>query len=239
MISGRVSAAGLDRREQCQQQRASDQERDRGVVTPTGRLGVREAVHEREQPSRDGEHAWDVELRLDGGRLVVQQRERAGDRGRREEQVDVHAVAPAQRLRQHATEDQSDRRAAAGERAPDAERLVSLGRVGERRRHQRQRGRREQRSERALAGAGGREHSERLGRAADGRGRREPGQADDERPLSAQQVRDTPAEQQQLPNASAYAVTIVQRLKWWGLSVVIVGSGCQERMGVRCRCPLE
>ena len=36
-------------------------------------------------------------LGLTAGRLVVQQGQRAGDRDRREHEVDVHAVAPAER----------------------------------------------------------------------------------------------------------------------------------------------
>ena len=119
------------------------------------------------------------------------------DRDRRKDEVDVHAVAPAERLGEHAAEDQSDRGPAAGDRAPDPERLVALARVSEGGRHQRQRGRRKQRRECALERARGGEHPERLGGPADGGRGREPGQAGDERPLAPQQIRDPAAEQQQ------------------------------------------
>ena len=75
--------------------------------------------------------------------------------------------------RQRAAEDQADGGARAGDRAEDAERAVALRRNGEGRRQQAERGRREQRRERTLERAGGDEHPEALGQAADrGRPRR-------------------------------------------------------------------
>ena len=122
----------------------------------------------------------------------------AGDRrGDGEEDRDVQAPAPVERLGQRAAEQQPDRAAHAGDRGVDAERLAALGRVGERRRQQRQRRGREQRAEHALQRAGADEHAEALGRAARGGGAGEAEQAGDERPLAAEQVGDPAAEQQQ------------------------------------------
>jgi hypothetical protein len=127
----------------------------------------------------------------------VEQRERPDDRDRGEHEVDIHAVAPAQGLREHAAEDQADRRTAAGDRAPDAKRLVALGAVAEGRRQQRHRGRGEQRGECALERPRGGQHAEGLRRAADRRGEREPGESGDEGPLAPEQVADPSAQQQQ------------------------------------------
>src|SRR5581483_1729570 len=87
----------------------------------------------------------------------------------------------------------------AGDRAPDSERLVALGRVEEGGGEQRHGRGGEQRAERALEGPRHREHAERLRGATDRRGDREPGEAGDERPLAAEQVADPPAEQEQAP----------------------------------------
>jgi hypothetical protein len=127
----------------------------------------------------------------------VQQHERAGDREHGDDRVDVHAEAPVERLGEHAAEQQPDRGAAAGDRAVDPERLVALGRLGERRRQQRERRGREDRAQRALEGAGDREHDERLRGATDRGCEREADQAADERPPAPEQVGDLAAEQQQ------------------------------------------
>ncbi len=119
------------------------------------------------------------------------------DRGAGEEQVDVKAPAPGQVRGQRAAEQQPDRAAAGRDRPVDAERLAAFLRVGEGRGEQRQRGRREDGAENALAGAGGDQHREVDRRAADGGGHGEAREAGDEHDLAADQVGEPAAEQQQ------------------------------------------
>ena len=69
--------------------------------------------------------------------------------------------------------------------------------IGEGRGQQRERGGREQRAEDALQRAGGDEHAEALGGAAERRGDGEAEQAGDEDALAAEEVADAAAEQQQ------------------------------------------
>jgi hypothetical protein len=62
--------------------------------------------------------------------------------------------------------------------------------------------RREQRAERSLHGAGGDEHAEINGRAADGGGPGEPDHAGEEHPLAAEDVREATPSSSRLPKAS-------------------------------------
>ena len=76
-------------------------------------------------------------------------------------------------LGQHAAEQHAGRAAGAGDRAPDAERLVALGALGERGRDDRQRGGGDERGAEALHGAGGDQPDLGLREAAEQRGERE------------------------------------------------------------------
>jgi hypothetical protein len=87
--------------------------------------------------------------------------------------------------------------AAARDRAVDSERLAALLRIAERGGQQAERGRRQQRAERALQRAGADEHGEGLGGAAGRGGGGEAEQAGDQRALAAEQVAELAAEQQQ------------------------------------------
>ena len=114
-----------------------------------------------------------------------------------EDQVDVQAPSPGQVLGEHPAKQQPDRAARPGDRAVDSERLAPLLRVAERHGEQRQRRRREQRPERALAGPRRHQHAEAHRSPAD-RGRdREAEQADQERHLPPEQVTELAAQQQQ------------------------------------------
>ena len=124
----RVGDAALDEEERAEQDDRGGEHDDRDRVTPGVRLGVREAVDEREQAARREQRARDVDARAGRLRLVGQQAER-GDGGRqREQQVHVQAPAPGQDLGEDAAEQQADGRAGAGDRAEDAERLAALDR---------------------------------------------------------------------------------------------------------------
>ena len=127
------------------------------------------------------------------GPRVVQQRHRARDRYRGEDEVDVHAVAPAERLRERATEQQADRGAAAGDRGEHPECLGTLGRLGEGGGQKRQGGGREHRPECALYRARRDQHREGLGGAADRGGERKARQAGDQRPLASEPVAEPAA----------------------------------------------
>ena len=153
-------------------------------------------------------------LGLTWRRLRSQQQRPPTNAAAREDQVHVQAPAPGQVLGQHAAEQQADRAAAAGDRAVDAERLAALLRVGERGGQQRQRRGREQRAERALAGAGRDQHGEVDRGAADGRGAGEAEQAGQERPFRPNRSASRPPSSSRLPNARAYAVTIHCRSTW-------------------------
>ena len=177
--------------------RPSDDDRQR--LGPAARLGAGESVDETEEPGRHRDHAGKVDARALRVGLVDQQDHRA-DRGRdREQQVDVQAPAPREHLGEDAPEQQADRRPAAGDRAEDPEGLAALVRIGERRRQQRQRRGSQQGAERALQGARRDQDAEGLRGAAECRRDREPEQADHERPLAPEQVRDAPAEEQEAP----------------------------------------
>ena len=122
-------------------------------------------------------------------------RDRGGGEGHRH--VHPQHPFPAEAVGEDAAEQDARGAAGAGDGAPDAERLVALGAVAERRRDDRERGRRDDRGAEALGRAGG----DQLGfvrREAGGERRRgdeqEPG---DEHPPSAEQVGQAPAEQQE------------------------------------------
>ena len=132
-----------------------------------------------------------------GLRDVLDQPQRGDRGGHGDQQIHVQAPAPVEPLGEDSAEEQADRRAAAGDRAEDAERLAALGGVAERDGEQRERGRREQRGEDTLRRARGDEHAERPGGAAHRGGGGEAEQAADEGPLAPEQVAELAAEQQQ------------------------------------------
>src|SRR4051812_12344894 len=126
-----MAGDALDGDERDQQDGGGGQHGDRQAAAPAGGLGVREAVDEREQAGRGGQGAGDVQARA-GGRNLVDQQRGGGDGGRdREQQVHVQAPAPGEVFGEDAAEQQSDRGAAAGDRAEDAKGLGPLVRGGE------------------------------------------------------------------------------------------------------------
>ena len=112
-------------------------------------------------------------------------------------EVDVQAPAPGEHVGQQAAEQQADRRAGGRDRGEDAERLRTLGRVGERDGEQRQRRRGEQRAERALQRPGDHQDPEGRREPAEERGGGEADQAGDEGPLAPEEVADLAADEQQ------------------------------------------
>ena len=137
-------------------------ERDR--VLPTGGVGVREAVHDCEQPGGYGERPWEVDLRAVFGARLLQQDGTTDEGDRGEDGIDEERPAPRRVRCENASEDEADGAASAEDRAVDAERPAALGRIGERRGQQGQDRRREQRSERPLAAHGPQRASRSLSR---------------------------------------------------------------------------
>ena len=96
-----------------------------------------EAEDDAEQAGGDQQDAGDVELRAGGLGMIMQQQRTTDERDGGEAQVDIHAPAPGQVFGEHPTEQQTDRRAAATDRAVDAEGPSTLPVVGECRGQQR------------------------------------------------------------------------------------------------------
>ena len=98
---------------------------------PAGVVGVDERVDEQRQAGGDRHRAGDVEV----ARALVAalgQQARGEQRGREADRhVDEQDPLPAGPLGQHAAEQHAGGAAGAGDRAPDAQRLVALGALGE------------------------------------------------------------------------------------------------------------
>ena len=161
-------------------------------------LRLDDPVDERQQPGRDGDRARDVEALV---RVLVL---RLGDEPHRRDEdgdpdghVDEEDPRPRERGREHAAEDETDGASTDGDRGPHAHRLRPLRALLERRRDDRQRGRRDERGSETLEPA---EEDERL------RARREPVEercdredhdADEEDALAPDEVACAPAEEQE------------------------------------------
>ena len=121
------------------------------------------------------------------------------ERGRRDpdRDVDEQHPAPAETAREDPAEQHPGGAAGARDRAPDPERAVALGALGERRRDDRQRRRRDDRGAEALNRARRDQPSFRLRDPAGERRQREQRQAEHEHPPAPEQVGEPAAEQQE------------------------------------------
>jgi hypothetical protein len=122
-------------------------------------------------------------------------RDQGGDHAERH--VDEEDPAPVQVLADQAADRRAERQAEGADRAPDADRGGPLPRVGERRRDDRQGGGHQHRRAEALHRPGGDQHPGAAREPGRQRGQREDGQADEEHPAPADQVRDPAADEQQ------------------------------------------
>ena len=122
-----------------------------------------------------------------------------GEHRRGDADRDVHEQdpLPAGPLGEHAAEEDADGAAGAGDRAPDAHRLVALSALGEQDGDERQRGRGEQRGAKALHGAGRDQPTLALSEAAGKRSDGEEDETGDEQPATTEQVGQTTAEEQE------------------------------------------
>ena len=127
--------------EQCP--RSHEQEnRPRGRPAHIGRS--RDGVDEQGQAPADEDRAEGVVAPLGAFALAFgDNARRQGEHQRTDRHVDEEDPFPAQVLRQHAAGEHPDRRAAAAERTPDSQSLVSLSALLEARHHDRERGRRD------------------------------------------------------------------------------------------------
>ena len=148
--------------------------------------------------ARDRDRAGEVEGAVSELRAALPQQQGA-DRDERDanRDVDEEDPRPGERARQEAAEQHAGRGAAAGDRAPDAERDVALAALGEGRRQDRERGGREQRAAEALGRAEGDQRRLATRRSRRQGADREEGDARDEEPAPAEQVGQAAAEQQE------------------------------------------
>src|SRR3954471_24281235 len=85
----RVCDTALDGDEEAEQDEAGGDEAERRGGAPAVGLGLREAVHEREETQDGGDGAGEVGLRAGAAGLVMQERKRAGGGRDRDSDVDV------------------------------------------------------------------------------------------------------------------------------------------------------
>ena len=132
-------------------------------------------------------------------RAAGEQAQRGADRQDAHRDVDVEHPPPSRSLGQDAAEEHAGRGGETADRTPDAERRVAIGALVERRRQDRQRGRRHHRRADPLEQASGDEHPLAARQARRERARAEHDQAGEEDPPSPEQVGESAAEQQQPP----------------------------------------
>ena len=152
----RITLAQLDRHERDQQHHGRGQADDRPGRPPADVDRVDDGVHEQRQPAGDGHRPGDVEGVAGLFAAALAERaggERGGDQPDRD--VDEQHPAPAQPAGQDPAQQHPGGAAGARHRAPDAERAVALGPVGERGGDDRQRGGGDDRGAQALDRAGG------------------------------------------------------------------------------------
>ena len=138
---------------------------------PAVLAGLRDRVDERRQPAGHEHRARQVEP-LDAARRGSR---RAGTARARSAAMPTGTLtkkihSQLRRVGEDPAEQDAGRGAEAADRAPGAERDVALAALGERRREDRQRGRRDDRRAEALEGAGGDQRRLRPGQAGEERG---------------------------------------------------------------------
>ena len=203
----RLAVAALDDDEGGEERERQRAEDDRLRRAPAGVVGVDERVDEQRQTGRDRHGAADVEGALGGLVVALGQQARGEQRGGdADRHVDEQDPLPAEVLGEHAAEQHARGAARAGDGAPDAQRAVALGALGEGVGHDRQRGGGDERGAEALQGARGDEPDVGLRQAAEQRGEREDDEADHEELAAAQEVGEAAAEQQEAAEGEGVGV---------------------------------
>ncbi len=193
----RMTGPPLPPRENGQQHGPAHQQPDNHRVPPPPGLRLTAPIDDGDQPATSQHHAGHIQPSFAMSPPVVQKDPGSRCRHHRDRHIHVKAPAPVQVLRQQPAGYQPDGRAAARNGAVNPERLAPLFPVREGRRQQRQRGRRQYSSERALQGPGPEQQSLPRRGTTQRRSDRETHQPDDERPLTPHQVGDPPTQQQQ------------------------------------------
>ena len=194
----RVRGAALDEHKHGEQNGADCESREHETGGPAALLGLAEAVDDGHEPTGREHGSGHVEPGANAAAAVIAEehgRSDHGDDGDRH--VHHERPAPVDELRKQATEDQTDGRAAACDRAVDAESAGALLGLREGDVEHGEGGRSEECGEGALKRARRHEHLEALCEASQrGRGG-EAGEADDQRALATENVAEPPAEQEQ------------------------------------------
>jgi hypothetical protein len=140
---------------------------DRATRTPADVGHLHKRVDEKEHSGRDQDGSERVEV-LERRRapFAADQPEGAAQQHHADGQVHPEHPAPAWPLREHAAEEDSDRRGETRHRAPGAERLVAVRALVKRRREDRERGRQHHRRAEALHEPGADEHAGAVGEPA-------------------------------------------------------------------------
>ncbi len=193
----RITLASLDRHERDQQHHGRGQADDRSGRAPADVDRVDDGVYEQRQPGGDGHRSGDVE-RVAGLFAAALAQDARGQRGgdQPDRDVDEQHPAPVQPAGQDPAQQDPGGAAGPGDRAPDAERAVALGPVGERGGDDRQCGGGDDRGAQALDRASDDQPCLGLRQAAGQRGQREDDQSEHEHAASPQQVGHPPAQQQ-------------------------------------------
>jgi hypothetical protein len=168
-----------------------------GISGAARALGVHERVDEQRQAGGDRDRAREVEVTDAFGARLGQQARREQRGGDAHRHVHEQHPLPAGPLREHAAEQDADRTAGAGDRAPHAHGLVALGALREEHGHERERGGRQQRGAEALDGPSSDQLAFGLREPAGQRGEREEHEPAHEQPASTEQVGHAPAEEQE------------------------------------------
>jgi hypothetical protein len=196
----------LDHDEQREQDCRPYEHSDRAWVAPAGLRGGHDGEDEEHEGGRDGQSAADVEVAQRTAVAALAHQQRAEHHQHDDDRhVDQEHRLPAEARRQQPTDEQPGRRAEPTQPAPDGERLVALGTLGERRHHQRERSGRHDRGREPLHRPRREQHGRRPRQPADQRREPEQRQPCDEDPAPAEEVGHAPAEQHQAAEGQGVA----------------------------------
>src|SRR5205085_12000596 len=184
-----VGDALLPEREAGEESDGDGEQPDRSGGAPAHDRRARERVDEQRETAGDRDGAEDVGPPLEADAALADEPPREHERAGSDRDVDEEDPLPAEVLRQHAAREDADCGAGAADRAPDPERLVSLGALIERRRDDRERGRRDDRGPEALDCARADEDAFRPREATEKRRSGEDGDPDHEDAPAPEQIR--------------------------------------------------
>ena len=188
----------LDPHEADEQRGGHREAREGPRRSPAPVVGLDQREDERHRAQRDCRRALEVVAAAGalGPALGEDPRRQQEDR-RADRHVDEEDPAPAEHLDDRAAEQEADRAAGAGDRAPDSERPVALAALRERREDDRQRRGRDHRAAETLRAAGDQQRRLRLRQPAGERRAREQRDAGHEQATTTESVGRAPAEQQE------------------------------------------